>query len=307
MTSKHLLALALLTSCGPTVLPPEPLVIERGIAAEPSKLILGCVTPGCDTTTRVTIQHLGDRRLAIKRIILSEEARQDFSFTSSQPAPFIFGVGSSFTIDLRYAPREAPVVSEMYLAVTYTDASAIESADRVEPGELRIPLVRRLVGQPSLVAKPARLQFGVVAMGTTQSLPLKVENDGYGNVAIKLESIQAPDDVMCSEPSTRVLLPKGSVDLNVSWTPSNRAYLKDTLTLSAGKSELAPTDVEVEGTSIADARIAVSPEDDIHFDQLPLRQQKKQVLEVMNQGGQNLSILSVTVDDASETVAATLP
>ncbi|MFL5320124.1 MAG: hypothetical protein ACJ790_10755, partial [Myxococcaceae bacterium] len=60
----------------------------RGIEASPTRLAFLCVTPGCDDTQTAHITVLGDRRVAIKRILLVGDGSSDFDITPSENAPF---------------------------------------------------------------------------------------------------------------------------------------------------------------------------------------------------------------------------
>ena len=193
MTSRLLLVVTLaLTACGPAKPPVTGPTVPafRGLLATPPQLAFTCVTPGCDTTLTVKVTSNVNRRVAIKRIVLSNP-NAEYTITSAEPPPFILGAASDFTIDVRFLVTEAPKSESLDLLVTYTDASGEESPDRIEPGELKVPLVKRLVGEPLLEASPLSINFGVVAVSQRKELPVTVKNAGFGNIALEVDRADA--------------------------------------------------------------------------------------------------------------------
>jgi hypothetical protein len=55
----------------------------RGLRALPRQLAFTCVTPGCDTTLLVKVQSTVNRRVAVKRVILSKPSTE-YTLTWSQ-------------------------------------------------------------------------------------------------------------------------------------------------------------------------------------------------------------------------------
>ncbi|MBI3185336.1 MAG: choice-of-anchor D domain-containing protein [Myxococcales bacterium] len=306
MTTRSLPLLLLAIACAPPPPPAEP--DYRGLLAEPEALAFVCVSPGCDTTVSVRVKAMGPRRIAVKRVILSSGSGPDFTIQSSQPAPFVLGVKSDFQVDVRYLPQGSPSPKAASLVVTYTDASPDESPDRLEPGEVVIPLVRRLVGEPSLSATPSSLSFGVVAPGQEQTLQSRIANGGFGNVAVEISKVDAGHPELKAQlPPGAALLPDAGVDLAVSWAPSAQAYLKASVLVTPSNPDVLPVSIAVEGTSLSDARVALEPSGDVDFGEVPKKQQRTLTRQLVNQGGKDLNILGITVDDPSGNLQASLP
>ncbi|MHB8873162.1 MAG: choice-of-anchor D domain-containing protein [Myxococcaceae bacterium] len=303
-----LLAASGFLGCGKAKPNIEPYVRDKGLYAEPRRLAFVCVTPGCISTQTVRVSLVGDRRVAIKRIILSAEAGDDFTLTPSQAAPFILGVNSDFTIEVHYEPKGSPTAKSIDVLITYTDASAVESPDRIEPGELSVPLVRRLVGEPVLSATPAKLSYGVVAPGTTKTEPIHLANIGFGNVAVDIASVDAGHPELSSViPAGLALVPDAGIDLPLTWSPAAPGYLKTTVLVTPANEDVDPAVVEVEGTSLSDPRIGLEPATDVDFGDVPKNQQRTVVRQLVNQGGSDLYIQNITVTDTSGNVTAGLP
>ncbi|MBX5480474.1 MAG: choice-of-anchor D domain-containing protein [Myxococcaceae bacterium] len=279
-----------------------------GLEAQPERLAFLCVTPGCDDTQSVNVHVNGTRRAAIKRIILRGEAADDFAFTSSEPAPFVVGANAGFDIEVRYTPKGAPIPGMVELVVTYTDASPEESPDRLEPGELSIPLVRRIVGEPILEATPSALSFGVVPSGETKTLAVHVANAGFGNVALGLESATAEATQVTAElgPGTS-LVPGAAIDLPVTFKPFDEGYVNTTLTLKPTSPDVEPAKVQVEGTSLSAQKLAVEPGEAIDFGELAQGKTRPVQLKLVNIGGADLTVTAIAVDDSTGNLSVTQP
>lgn len=290
---------ALYVAC--TTTPPEPGPQKPpGLYAEPPRLAFTCVTPGCDETLTVRISVSGTRRVAIKRILLAGEAQSDFSFTSEERPPFIVGAGSSFGLDVQYQPAGAPVQGTAELRITFTDASAQESDDRLPAGELVVPLVRRLVGEPFLSLKPPVLVFGVVPEGGKKTVPLTIRNAGFGNVVLEITGIDAgAEPITLALPPVASLSADASVELPITWAPLSEGYLDSTLEVAVGTPGVEPGYVRVLGTSLKGPRVAVEPAETIDFGEVQKGKSRTLPFALVNQGGAALAVSAVRLADAT--------
>jgi len=280
----------------------------RGLLATPRQLTYTCVIPGCDTTLTVKVSSNVNRRIAIKRIVLSAE-NAAYTVTPAQAAPFILGAASDFSIDVRFAPTGAPTSDDVDLLVTYTDASAEESPDRLDPGELKIPLVRRLVGEPQMDVTPPSLNFGVVPLNARKSLPVTVKNVGFGNIALTVDRADAGiDALVVNLPARSALVPDAGVDVPISFAPTSEMYVKHAVELASSTPGVDPVYVQVEATSYATPRILVEPEERaIDFGELPRGQTRSMTVNLANVGGQTLNLTNVAVRDLTGNLKVTLP
>lgn len=253
----------------------ETITKPPGIESVPARVAFLCVTPGCDKTETLSINVVGSRRVAIKRILLTGDAVGDFSFTPSETPPFIVGQNSSFSVDVRYTPKGSPAPGAVELRITYTDASAEETEDRLAPGELAVPLVRRLVGEPVLAVMPQELSFGFVAPGTSSNLPLAIQNEGFGNIALELATLESQDPtVTAALPEQKALGPGAGTETPVTFAPTGESYVSTKLVISATAPEVTPVSVRVEGTSLTVPRIGLEPGAVIDFGELQRTKQR---------------------------------
>jgi hypothetical protein len=308
-TAAVVAALAVSWACVPAKAPADAgIPAFRGLLATPPSLAFTCVTPGCSTTSTVKIESNVNRPVAIKRVVLSM-ANGDYTVMPSVPAPFILGAASDFSIDLTFAPTSAPKSEAIALLVTYTDASPDPSPDRIDPGELSIPLVRRLVGQPALSATPAVLTFGVVPVGARKSMTVTASNSGFGNIALSIDSFDAGTlPVELTIPTNaNALIPDASVPLPVAFAPQTELYLKGSVTIGSSTPDVDPVQVTVEGTSVSTPLIALEPEERaIDFGDVARGGTKSVTVKLVNQGGQDLTIFAVSVMDPLGDVTAAL-
>jgi hypothetical protein len=297
-------ALSGCTTHAPSTGPTEP----PGLAALPPRLAYLCVTPGCEETQTVEVGVRGSRRVAIKRILLSGGGAADFTFMSSEAAPFIVGGGSSFNVDVKYTPRGAPAPGEANLLVTYTDASPDESPDRLPPGELAIPLVRRIVGEPSLTVSPNALKFGMVPVGDAGAQQVRVANQGFGNLVLEIASVDSGcPDFIATLPASTAIGPDAGFPMPVIFTPSVERYVKATLTVTATAAELSPVYLTVEGTSLKVPRLALEESGDVDFGLVSRTKTRSIDRQLVNQGGADLQLKGIAVTDPSGDVKVLMP
>ncbi len=293
---RYLFLVSLLAGCGganvsePKLEPKAP-----GLESAPRWLTYTCVEPGCDTTLTANVKVLGDRAVAVKRIILSDRDRTDFIATTEDTPPFILQPGEQFAIDVDYTPTGDPRLGDVDLRITYTDAAASESDDRVPPGELAVPLVRRQIGEPKLAVDPTMLSFGAVLPTARMSLPLEISNAGFGNVGLVLDDVEIdpPGDVRVENLPPAALVPGERWSLDVIFEPQQESYLEGTLTLYPVGGSSAPTVVPMIGTSISQASILTQPKNGIDFGEVAVGAMAEAVLEITNRGAENLVLRQV--------------
>lgn len=267
----------------------------RGLRATPRQLAFTCVVPGCDTTLLVKVQSTVNRRVAIKRVVLSKDS-PEYVLTPSITLPAVLGAAADFSIDVKYVPQSAPSADDLRVLVTYTDASPdADDPDRIEPNELEIPLIRRLVGEPALDATPKKLSFGLVRQGEMKELPVVARNVGFGNIALAVDRVDAGHPwVSVRLPATSALVPDAGISVPVRFAPTSRGYYKGDVVLGSSTPAVGEVEFEVEGTSVIDGTVAVEPEErPIDFGEVPRRQRRSVTVQIANIGGNPLTVSGV--------------
>ncbi len=271
----------------------------RGLVADPTLLGFTCVTPGCDNTQTVKVLSTVNRRIAVKTIRLSS-ANPEYTIIADQPTPFLLGAGADFRIDVRFAPVTAPKPEAIKVLVDYTDASGDESdTERIDPGELEIPLVKRLVGEAKLAAAPPTVNFGVVEVGSFSEKPVRIKNSGFGNISLALSPTDAGvRDLRVDVPGDVSLVPDAGVDVGFRFQPSVEKYLKTNVIVRSTTPGVDPLNVAVEGTSYSVPRVTVEPEElTLDLGEVARGGTSTVTLKVANVGGLPLNISSLTVTD----------
>jgi hypothetical protein len=237
--------------------------------------------------------------------VLSDPEATDFTISSELTAPAI--MEGQFKVSVRYLPTGGEGSEDVKLLVTYADASPDESANRIPPGELAIPLLRRLVGEPVLVASPERVLFGAVERGGTSEQTLTISNAGSGNSSLAIQSIESDTaEIRAVSVPTQGLGPGESMQVQLSFSPSAEAYTEAKLTIHPVGTEVEPIQVAAFGTSLPNPTIAASPSDGIDFGHVARGTAKTATVELSNRGGTNLMVGPVRVVGTSQ-VTVELP
>lgn len=296
---------ALAAACGTAKLPSEP--VKPGLKGNPQLLAFRCVAPGCDESGTASFVVEGTRRLAIKRVVVDGDAAGEFTATPAQPVPLVLGPGSTLEVTVRYVPKGAPQAGAPKLLVTYADASPEESPDRAMPGEVKTPLVRRILGEALLTASPKALSFGAVPAGTSKTVDLQFRNEGSGTVTAELLGVDAGVKTVSLElPALAALGPDAGLVVPVRWSPTQSEVLKTTLSLFTSTSD-EPLLVSVEGTSLPGPAATFEPADALDFGELAKGQTRILKVTLANLGGQSLRIGALTISDPSGAVKVKSP
>ncbi|MEL7369596.1 MAG: hypothetical protein AAFN74_11830, partial [Myxococcota bacterium] len=217
----------------------DPAPIERlepgmpGIRAVPRWLTFTCVDPGCNEGLNARIEVEGNRDVAIKRIVLSDPDRTDFIVEPAKDAPFVLRRTETFDIRVRHEPTGDPREGDVELIVTFTDAAADEGENRLPAGELAIPLVRRLVGEPQLAVSPSMINFGAVPLGETRTADLTLTNEGSGNLGLVFDSIETDfaEAIRIENMPSQALLPDERWNIRVVYQPVVERFVSGFVTV----------------------------------------------------------------------------
>ena len=281
---------------------------DPGLVSEPRWLTFTCVEPGCSTTLTTEVRVEGSRSIAVKRIVLSDEARTDFRVAADKTAPFILAPGETFDVEVTFTPTGDPRVEDIDLKITYTDASTTDpEVLRIPPGELVIPLVRRVVGEPQLEVRPAQVVFGPVAIGARTTRPLTIRNIGFGNVGLVIASATSDNPAVTIENlPDDALLPNETWDLQAVYQPTESALSQGFITIrSAGQTDM-PLRVPFIGTSIPTPKAIIEPANGIDFGEIAVGTSTQAILTLTNGGSTELRVGGLRFEPATSSVTLTL-
>jgi hypothetical protein len=159
-----------------------------------------------------------------------------------------------------------------------------------------------------LTVKPDYLGFGVVAVGGEKRLSARVSNEGFGNQFLQIASVDAGTPSIGVElPALPALGPDAGFDMGVSYRPANEAYLKTTVLVAPTSSSVQEAFLTVEGTSLTQPRISIEPAEDVDFGLLPKGKARAINRRLINQGGKDLTISSITFSDSLNALKLLMP
>lgn len=123
---------------------------------------------------------------------------------------------------------------------------------------LGLSAVRANAANAQLVCTPAKLRFGAVVIGQTQTLLVRLTNNGSTSVTVSGITI-ANSFLTTSYVSLPLVLPAGqSVGLNVNFTPTAPGWTEGKITFSSNASDPA-LKLEADGTGVNGASIIANP------------------------------------------------
>jgi len=137
-------------------------------------LDFGAVAPSSTTPRKLRVRNTGAGQLLFAEQRLGNGSATDFSLLNKLGN---LGAGASATLDVQFAPRSNGTKRGDVLFVTN---------DPRRP-ELSVPLLGAVAGWRLCVVPEEGLDFGLVPIGQTRSLPVALQN--CGNVDLKLTSL----------------------------------------------------------------------------------------------------------------------
>lgn len=289
---------ASLAACGGgeplTLLEPPP----PGLRADPAWLTFTCIHAGCSSVLTSTLTVRGDRPIAVRRVALSRPDDAGFSVEPSRTLPVVLVPGERLSVRVRHEPTGAAARADLSIQIDYTDGASADAPNRIEPGSLDIPILRRAVGESRLSVEPSEIVFGAVPPGREAHASLRLRNAGFGNMGLVLfEVLVEPEDEVHLEAVPTSIGPASAVDVGVIWTPTSERVLRGNLRFLAGQEAPIPVVVPLLGTSIQRASLGVEPASGVDFGQVDVGERATARVEVTNLGIDDLLVSSMDLLD----------
>ena len=287
----------LITACGAgderEVLAPG----DPGLVSAPEWLTFTCLEPGCRDVLTATVAVEGSRSIAVKRLVLSDESRRDFTVVPTRAPPFVLSPRQTFEVEVTHAPTGDPRLGDVDLLIAYTDAAPESDPDRIPAGELAIPLMRRLVGEPMLSVEPNALNFGAVPPNSERRIPLVLRNTGTGNAGLVIAGItsDAPADLSIDRVPRDSLLPMQETTIEAIYAPTEARFIQGFITVTPVGGAARAVSVPFIGTSITEPNASVTPSDGVDFGDVPVGASSEATFTLTNGGGQALRVQDVRV------------
>lgn len=211
------------------------------ITLDQSELSFGEQRVGTTATKRITVTNTGARPLEVSPPTLNE----GLPFTVSPNSGFTLAKNQSQEIEVRFSPNTQ---ADFYRTLSF------ETNDPLMPSA-NIPISGKGV-KPTLKLEPRSLYFGPQRVGVT-SPPQRVtvRNSGTGTLHVSAPSLSPPFKVLPSAPFN---IPEGdSVDLSVTFTPTETGDAQSTLTLTTNDPD-TPSNVSLSGIGVK-PRLVLTP------------------------------------------------
>lgn len=216
------------------------------LSATPSSVDFGSVLVGVSASQPVTVQNTGSATLTLTGWSVSGSA--DFAVSGPQTAPPLSlapGASASFTVS--YRP-----------GATGAESATLSFSDNA-PGSPQAVALSGTGVQPQATVTPSSLGFGSVALGTSASQPVTVQNSGTAPLTIGGWSLSGPTDftVSSTQAAPITLSPGASATFTVTFTPTTTAAESATLAFS-DNAPGSPQSVGISGTGVVSADVSVA-------------------------------------------------
>ena len=207
------------------------------LSATPATLAFASVASGASSTLPLTVSNTGDNDLIIGQ---GSFTNPDFSFNSNACSGQTLATGQNCQVVVRFAPSTVASI---------TGSLSIASNDPSSPSAIALSGTGE--DPASLQATPANLNFGEVALGSSNDLPLTLTNTGGPSTSVTLSSIalSSTDYTVQSDTCSGQTLAGGnSCSVQVRFAPTTSGPDNADLEVTHSLSASSPTTVGLVGT-----------------------------------------------------------
>ncbi len=218
---------------------------RTGIACMPPQLAFGLINPGRVSTKTITCMNVASSPLVLRGWELGPGTAAELTIVAYAGTPSALAPGESFTIDASFSPTQAtlglgPRRGEVVIRAA-TEAS-------IDLDNVRIPLEGE-AGGPGISVAPLTLPFGMVAIGTTHTKRLLIENVGYSPLTIS--SLISTDPTYATSAGPMLLDVGTSTIVAVTFTPAVAGPVAATLSIASDDALTPVVDVALSGAGVA--------------------------------------------------------
>lgn len=188
-------------------------VTDAAVTASPQNLSFGNVGLGASSKLATVLTNTGRRRVLLTGL---QTVGTGFS-VSGATFPFILPAGQALKLDITFQPQAVGPVG---------------GTSFVSGPNLNIAFTGSGVSKPQLAVTPATLNFGDVAVGTTEKRTLELSATG-GSVTISSVSSSSSQFAVLDAPFPLTVPAGGTAALNVAFTPSKSGEPSATLSFAS--------------------------------------------------------------------------
>ncbi|UCE01304.1 MAG: choice-of-anchor D domain-containing protein [Candidatus Latescibacterota bacterium] len=267
--------------------------IEPDIAVVPATYDYGNVFVGQDTTWTFEVRNEGTGDLDVTSTTLAGADSTQFAIDSGGGA-FLLAPGGTRDVVVRFNPT-SPGTKSAALRIASNDP---------DTGLLDVPLSG--IGlAPDIAVVPSTHDYGGVVVGQSAAHTLQVRNDGNVDLSVSSTTLVGADSTAFAIDSgggAFILVPGGTRDLVVSFSPESLGVRSSTLQIASDDPDTALLDVALSGTGLApDISLTPSTHD---YGNVVVGQSAAQVFRVRNDGTADLNVMSTTLVGVDSTAFA---
>ena len=232
---------------GMAVLNPVPQIV-----VEARELRFGDVGINQTRLLNVTIRNPGTRNLEISDLLLTADVGLDFALSGGPDGngpvfPFAIVPGGDTTVTVAYHPTVAGLRTGD-LRVIHNVVGRPEVVVKLSGTGVEIPV-------PQITADAAAVVFGEVAVGTTQTLTVRLGNPGSGDLTIlgmTLESDVPSSFTLSNAPRFPLtVVAGGEVTVDVSYSPTVEGTATSLFRVESNAANEGEFAVPISGTGVA--------------------------------------------------------
>jgi|HubBroStandDraft_6_1064221.scaffolds.fasta_scaffold03683_3 hypothetical protein len=192
-------------------------VSSEAVTVSPQNLSFSSVAVGASSTSAVVLTNTGRRR-----VILSGLQTEGAGFSvGGATFPFILAEGQALKLDVTFKPKAVgPVGGSSFVAGP----------------NLNIAFTGIGVSKPELAITPATLNFGEVAVGTTEKRSVELSAIG-GSVTISSVSSSSSQFAVLDTPFPLTIPAGNGVSLNIAFTPQSSGTPSATLSFTSNAAD----------------------------------------------------------------------
>ena len=250
------------------------------LGSTPTSLSFGTVPVGVKQTLSETLMNTGSSSITISQVAIA--GGSGFSMTGLT-APFTVAAGQSASFSVSFQPTAPGAVSG---SVTITSNASNST--------LTIPFSGTGAPLGPLVANPASLNFGNVAVGVKQTLSETVTNSGGSSVTISQAAISGGSGFSMSGITAPLTLTAGqSATFSVSFTPTAGGAVSGAVTITSNASNSTLT-IALSGAGASAGPLAANPSS-VNFGSVEVGVKQTVSETVTNTGGSSVTISQVAI------------
>jgi len=260
-------------------------VLQPDIDVSPMAIDFGNVYVGYTAQQTITVSNIGTADLTIDSIT---DPTDPFSIVSTTcwPTPYTLGAGNTCEILVQFAPTSEGLFS----------SNIVITSDDPDEQTININLKGNGVPLPDIDVNPTTINFGDVYVGDSAQQTITVSNLGTANLTISsITDPSAPFSIVSNNcPLAPAPLGSGSsCEIVVQFAPTTGGLFASTIVITSDDPDEPTVTINLTGNGLIPPDIDVSPTA-VDFGTVDVYSTSYKTLTIMNTGGEDLHITSVT-------------